>query len=249
MGAVIVTGGVVVAAVGAARPVHTATLPDDCIVRNEWLCWDYVSTRREDILEYLGEHVFITVVSMLVSLVVAFALVLVARRIRRLRAFVLGASTAVYTIPSLAMFSLLVPLTRLTATTVIIGLVLYSLTILVRGFLVALDSVDDTVREAATGMGFGRRTLLWRVELPLALPTMFASIRIAAVSTVALTTVGAVVGHGGLGQLIGRGYSSNFHPEVLTAAVLCVVLAVVADVLLLAVQRMATPWRRTAGAP
>lgn len=215
------------------------------MVRNEWICPAYVSSRREDIVTYLSEHVYITVVAMVVSIVVAFVLVLVARRIQRLRAFVLGASTIIYTIPSLVMFSLLLPLTRLTATTVIVGLVLYSLTILVRGFLTALDDVDADVREAATGMGFGPRTLLLRVELPLALPSMFAAIRVATVSTVALTTVGVIVGHGGLGQLIDRGRSSNFNPEVLTASVLCVVLAVLADVLLLGIQKWTTPWRRS----
>jgi osmoprotectant transport system permease protein len=236
----------VVSVVNHVGALHASTLADDCIVRNEWLCWDYVTTRREDILEFLGEHVYITVTAMIVSIVVALALVLIVRRFRRLRAFMLGASTALYTIPSLAMFSLLVPFTRLTATTVIIGLVLYSLTILVRGFLIALEGVDADVREAATGMGFGPQALLWRVQVPLALPAMFAAIRVATVSTVALTTVGVVVGHGGLGQLIGRGRTSNFHPEVLTGAVLCVVLAVLADLALLALQKWATPWRRMA---
>lgn len=246
MGAVIVATSAAVATFDTAGPVHATTLADDCIVRNEWVCPAYVSSRRDDILTYLGEHVYITLVAMAVSIVVAFVLVLVARRLRQLRAFVLGASTIVYTIPSLVMFSLLLPVTRLTTTTVIIGLVLYSLTILVRGFLTALEGVDADVKEAATGMGFSPRTLLLRVELPLALPTMFAAIRVATVSTVALTTVGVIVGHGGLGQLIDRGRSSNFNPEVLTASVLCVVLAVLADVLLLAIQRWTTPWRRTA---
>jgi osmoprotectant transport system permease protein len=94
-------------------------------------------------------------------------------------------------------------------------------------------------------MGYGGARLLWKVELPLALPTIFASLRVAAVSTVALTTVGVVVGHGGLGNLIFQGLRSNFRPEVLTASVLCVVLALVADLVLLGFQRMATPWRRS----
>jgi osmoprotectant transport system permease protein len=95
-------------------------------------------------------------------------------------------------------------------------------------------------------MGYGGVRLLWQVELPLALPTIFAALRVAAVSTVALTTVGVIVGHGGLGNLIFQGLRSNFRPEVLTASVLCVVLALVADLVLLGFQRMATPWRRGA---
>jgi osmoprotectant transport system permease protein len=138
-------------------------------------------------------------------------------------------------------------LAALSATTVIVGLVLYSLTILVRGILAGLDSVDADVREAAVGMGYSTRRLLWRVELPLALPTIFAALRVATVSTVALTTVGVLVQHGGLGNLIDRGQASNFRPEVFTASVLCVLLAIVADLLLVGTERLLIPWRRSAG--
>jgi osmoprotectant transport system permease protein len=153
-------------------------------------------------------------------------------------------STALYTVPSLAMFSLLLPLTGLSAATVITGLVLYSLTILVRNVLAGLDAVEDDVRDAAQGMGYGRARMLWKVEIPLALPASFAGLRVAAVSTVALTTVGTIVGFGGLGDLLTRGLRANFRAEVLTASVLCVVLAVLFDVLLLGVQRLVTPWQR-----
>jgi osmoprotectant transport system permease protein len=232
---------------------HAATLADDCIIRNEWICPAYVRSRRDDILAALGEHVYITVTSLVIGTLVAFGLALVARRWRRLQSAVLGTSTTLYTIPSLAMFSLLLPimaslgLAALSATTVIVGLVLYSLTILVRGILAGLDGIPADVREAAVGMGYSTRRMLWRVELPLALPTIFAALRIAAVSTVALTTVGVLVQHGGLGNLIDRGQSSNFKPEVFTGSVLCVVLAIVADLLLLGMQRAMIPWRRTAG--
>ncbi|MBD0292708.1 MAG: ABC transporter permease [Jiangellaceae bacterium] len=230
---------------------HAATLADDCILRNEWVCPAYVVSRRDDLAAALGEHVYITVVALALGTLVAFGLALVARRWRRLQGVVLGTSTALYTIPSLALFSLLLPIlgslgaAGLSATTVIIGLVLYSLTILVRGILTGLDAVPADVREAAVGMGYSPRRLLWRVELPLALPTVFASLRVAAVSTVALTTVGVLVQHGGLGNLIDRGQSSNFKPEVLTASVLCVVLAVVADLLILGAERLLVPWRRS----
>ena len=229
---------------------HAATLADDCIIRNEWICPAYVRSRQDQILAALGEHVYITVISMVLGTLVAFGLALVARRWRRLQGAVLGTSTTLYTIPSLAMFSLLLPimaslgLDTLSATTVIVGLVLYSLTILVRGILAGLDGVSPDVREAAVGMGYSRQRLLWQVELPLAMPTIFASLRVAAVSTVALTTVGVLVNHGGLGNLINQGQDSNFKPEVLTGSVLCVMLAIAVDLFLVGTQRLMIPWRR-----
>ncbi|GAA3090824.1 hypothetical protein GCM10020254_39740 [Streptomyces goshikiensis] len=114
----------------------------------------------------------------------------------------LGLTTLLYTIPSLAMFSLLLPLFGLSASLVVTGLVLYSLTILVRNVLAGLEAVPEDVREAARGMGYGPRRLLWQVEMPLALPSVLAGIRIATVSTIALTTIGSIVGKGGLGNLI-----------------------------------------------
>jgi osmoprotectant transport system permease protein len=224
---------------------HVATLADGCMVRNEWVCPEYVRSRQDEILSAIGEHTWITVASMVVGTVVAFALALAVRRLRRIENPVLGASTVLYSIPSLALFSLLLPIFGLSSTTVIVGLVLYSLTILVRGVLTGLDGIPADVHEAAVGMGYGGARLLWQVELPLALPTIFASLRVAAVSTVALTTVGVVVGHGGLGNLIFQGLRSNFRPEVLTASVLCVVLALLADLVLLGFERMTTPWRRS----
>jgi osmoprotectant transport system permease protein len=139
-----------------------------------------------------------------------------------------------------------VPVTGLSVVTVIVGLVLYSLTILVRAIMAGLDAVPADVVESATGMGYGSRRLLLRVETPLALPTIFAGLRVATVSTVALTTVGSIIGFGGLGDLINTGLRSLFKAEVLTASLLCVVLAVLFDLLILGVQRALTPWQRTA---
>jgi osmoprotectant transport system permease protein len=232
--------------VPAIAVVHAATITDNCLTRNEWICPEYVRTRSEDLLSALGEHVYITVVSVLLGAVIAVPLAILARRWRRARPLTLGLATALYTVPSLAMFSLLLPLTGLSAATVITGLVLYSLTILVRNVLTGLDGVDDEVRDAARGMGYGRGRMLWKVELPLALPASFAGLRVAAVSTVALTTVGTIVGFGGLGDLLTRGMRANFNAEVLTAAVLCVLLALVFDLVLLGIQRLATPWQRGA---
>ena len=186
----------------------------------------------------------ISAVSVALGAAVALPLGLLAFRSPRARGLVLGASTALYTIPSLAMFSLLLPFTGLSATTVVVGLVLYSLTVLVRSVLAGLDGVPADVVEAATGTGYGRSSLLLRVQLPLALPTLLAGLRVATVSTVALVTVGAILGYGGLGNLLYSGLRTQFHAEVLTATVLVVALAVAADLLLLGLQRLLTPWRR-----
>jgi osmoprotectant transport system permease protein len=217
-----------------------------CLQRNDWVCGDYLSTRADTILAATGEHVVLTVVSVALGLLLALPLGVLAFRVPRLRGLVLGTSTAVYTIPSLAMFSLLLPFTGLSATTVVVGLVLYSLTVLVRNVLAGLQGVPADVVESATGTGYGPVSLLLRVQLPLALPTVLAGLRVATVSTVALVTVGSILGHGGLGDLIYAGLRTQFQAEVLTATVLVVALAVLADLLLVGVQRALTPWQRAA---
>jgi osmoprotectant transport system permease protein len=182
-------------------------------------------------------------VSVALGFAIAFPVALLARRFRAEGA-VLGVTTGLYTVPSLALFGLLLPFTGLGVPTVIIALVIYSLTILVRNVIAGLEGVPEDVRESARGMGFGPVRQLFSVELPLALPAVFAGLRIATVSTVALVTVGALIGAGGLGNLIYEGLNSVFRAQVLTAAALCVVIAVAADLLLLGVQRMLTPWQR-----
>ena len=211
---------------------------------NEWWCWQYVEDRRGEIIDATVQHLQITVAAVLFGLLVAFPLALLARRLPRLEAVILGFSTGLYTIPSLALFPLLVPFTGLSALTVILGLGLYALTILVRAMLDGLRSVSDDVRESATGLGYGSGSLLLKVELPLALPVIMAGLRVATVSTVALTTVGTLVAFGGLGNLISHGVQRDFRAELVTAAVLCVVLAVLLDVLLVVGQRLMTPWAR-----
>jgi osmoprotectant transport system permease protein len=213
---------------------------------NEWFCWQYVEDRQDEIRDALVEHLGITIAAVLFGTLIAFPLALLARRVPRLESLILGLSTGLYTIPSLALLPLLVPFTGLSATTVVIGLGLYALTILVRAMLDGLRSVPDDVRESALGLGYGPGRLLFRVELPLALPVIMAGLRVATVSTVALTTVGTLVAYGGLGNLIFHGVLRDFRAELLTAAVLCVVLAVVLDVLLVIAQRLLTPWTRGA---
>ncbi|MET8679277.1 ABC transporter permease [Streptomyces sp. NPDC004647] len=222
----------------------------NCLEANDWICGTYVRTRSQELLDATVQHVGITVASVVIGLLIAFPLALLARR-RRFAGPVLGLTTVLYTVPSLAMFALLMPVFGVSASVVVTGLVLYSLTVLVRNILAGLQAVPEEAREAARGMGYGPGRLLFGVELPLALPALMAGARIATVSTVSLTTVGAIVGYGGLGNLIYDGMGSFFKAQVLTASVLCVALAVLADVLLLGVQRLLTPWtrgrRRTSG--
>ncbi len=213
---------------------------------NEWFCWQYVEDRQSEIVDATVQHLAITVAAVLVGLVIAFPVSLVARRFPRLESGILGVTTGIYTIPSLALLPLLVPFTGLSPTTVVIGLALYALTILVRSMLEGLRSVPDEVRESATGLGYGATRLLFKIELPLALPVIMAGLRVATVSTVALTTVGSLVAYGGLGNLIKDGVTTNFRAELFTAAVLCVVLAVLLDVVLVLAQRLLTPWTRGA---
>jgi len=216
---------------------------------NPWFDPSYVTSNWDAILRYLGEHVRLTVAAVVLGALIAFPLALLARRSRYLAGPVLGLSTLIYTIPSLAMFAFVAPVTGLSTTTVLIGLVLYSLVILVRNFLAGLQSVPADVREAARGMGYGPARMLWQVELPLALPSVMAGLRIATVSTVALVTVGVIVGHGGLGQLITGGFNANFYrAEIVTGALGCVVLALLADLLLAGVEKALTPWTRRARA-
>lgn len=229
-----------VAPVSAAGPSCYSRLT------NEWICLDYVRDRHSEITDATVQHLQITVASVLLGVAIALPLALLARRFPRLESTVLGVSTGIYTVPSLALFPLLLPFTGLTMRTVVIGLALYALTILVRSLLEGLRAVPDDVRESATGLGYGPGRLLVRIELPLALPVIVAGLRVATVSTVALTTVGSLVAYGGLGNLIKDGVSTNFRAELFTASVLCVVLAVALDLVLVSLQWLLTPWTRGA---
>jgi osmoprotectant transport system permease protein len=215
---------------------------------NEWFCGQYLHDYRQEITDATVQHLGITVAAVLLGVAIAFPLALVARRLPRLETAILGAATAIYTIPSLALLPLMVPFTGISATTVVIALALYALTILVRSMLEGLRSVPAEVRESARGMGYGPSRLLFRVELPLALPVIMAGLRVATVSTVALTTVGALVSYGGLGNLIKDGVTSNFRAELMTASILCIVIAVVFDAAIVLGQWLLTPWTRGARA-
>jgi len=221
----------------------------DCVQENRLFCPDWVRDNWDDVLEpALLQHIKLTVIAVAVGFVIAFACALVARRLRIFdRPFDL-ISALLYTIPSLALFQLLVPVTGLSVTTVEVALVSYTLLILFRNIMVGLRAVPVDVREAARGMGMSGRQILWRVELPLALPAIMAGIRIATVSTIALATVAAFVIPEGLGRPIFLALRQFFNTELIVASALAVGLALAADALLVLLQRALTPWTRVRSA-
>jgi osmoprotectant transport system permease protein len=236
------------------RPVLSAAMGPVLAVDeapNPWFDASWVVHNWPTIMPLLGQHVRLTVISVVIGAVIALPLAILARSSRFLTGPVLALSTIVYTIPSLAMFAFIAPYTGLSELTVEIGLVLYSLVILVRNFLVGLQSVPAEVREAASGMGYGAGRLFLQVELPLALPSFITGLRIATVSTVALVTVGVLVGQGGLGQIIiVNGFGANYYrPPIVFGTLACVALALVADQLLALAGRAFTPWSRAGVTP
>ena len=216
---------------------------------NPWLSWAYVQDNAAEITRYLVQHASLTVQAVLVALLVAVPLAAIAHLRPRLAGLVLGTSGILYTIPSLALFAIVYPYLRDRRTTVLTGLVLYALLLIIRNTLVGLQGVDPDVRDAARGLGYGRWRLLLTVELPNALPSVMTGLRLASASTVALVTVGVVIGYGGLGQLMFRGFSSGYHAQIMTATLLCLVLALVLDVALALIGRLLTPWSRSTLAP
>jgi osmoprotectant transport system permease protein len=207
--------------------------------------FDWIVDNLDAIGQRLGEHLVMVVASVLIGFVVSFGLAFLARRYRRTYGPILAVTGTLYAIPSLALFVLLIPLTGLTLVTGIIALVIYTLLILVRNIVVGLDGVPPDVIEAANGMGYSPAQRFWRVELPIATPVIIAGLRIATVTTVGLVAITTFIGLGGLGYLIINSGVRRFFPtSIYVGVLLCVVLAVVADVGLAWLQRRLTPWAR-----
>ena len=227
---------------GNVTSVPVANRLDDA---NPWFSWSYIESNSQTLLDALVEHIYLTAVSIVIAAVIAIPLGVIAARSRAAATSILSISGVMYTIPSLAVFALLTPYLGLSSDTVVFGLVMYALLILVRATLTGLRQVPAEVIDAAGGMGYGKGRLLTRVELPLALPSIMTGMRIATVSTVALVTVGAVVGHGGLGQLILSGFRNNLYkPQIVTATIMCVLLALLCEAVLSLITRALTPWAR-----
>lgn len=215
--------------------------PDEPFVR-----WDWIVANLDDIGERTWEHVVMTVIAVVVGFVLSFALSLLVVRWRRLYPPIIGASGLLYSIPSLGLFALLIPFTGVSLLTAEIALVSYTLLILIRNIVAGFDGVPRDVLEAAQGMGYGPWQLLWRVQLPLALPTIVAGLRIATVTTIGLVAVTALIGQSNLGSLIvQRGIRASFPTAILVGAFGSVLLAVLADLGFVGLQRLLTPWART----
>ena len=211
-----------------------------------WINWDWLRAHIPLVLGDLQQHVTLTAIAVLVGLAISLPLGIAAHRVRWLRNPVLTTFGILYTIPSLALFAFLVPYTGLTYLSAEIGLVSYTLLILARNVVVGLESVPPDILDAADGMGYRPLARLLRVELPLALPAIMAGVRVATVTTIGLVTITALIGVGGLGQLINKGLIESFHTPLVVATVLSIALALVADLTLAGAQRLAIPWSRAA---
>jgi osmoprotectant transport system permease protein len=215
---------------------------DDSCVADNGVCPDWIADNFDRYLSPFWEHVYLTVVAVAIGFAIAFSLALLAHRRRWLTGPIVQVTGILYTLPSVAVFFLLLPITGRGKTTAIIALVAYTLLILFRNVMAGLDNVPADARDAGRGMGLTRRQLLWRVELPLALPEIMAGLRIAVTTTVGLAALAFLAGAGGLGEAIFA--DVNFRSNVLVAGGLAVALAVVLDLAVLGVQRAITPWMR-----
>lgn len=211
---------------------------------NDWLSWRYLSTNWDEVSQQFGVHASLTLQAVAIATAIALPLALAVHRVPRLSAAVVSTGAVLYTVPSLALFALLAPFTGIGRTTVVIGLVVYALLVLLRTIIDGLRAVDPDVIDAARGQGYGSLRLALTVELPQALPSVVTALRLATVTTVALVTVGVVVGYGGLGQLMFRGFQSGYRAQITTSVVLTVLLALALDLAIMLLGRLATPWAR-----
>jgi osmoprotectant transport system permease protein len=219
--------------------IHHRTL-DSCVAKDGF-CPGWIADNWQRYTHPFWQHVFLTVTAVAIGFVIAGGLAIVAHRRRWLIAPVTTATGVMYTIPSLALFFLLQPITGRGNTTALIALVSYTLLIIFRNVLAGLDNVAAETRDAARGLGLTDRQVLWRVELPLAIPEIMAGLRVACTTTVGLAALAFFAGAGGLGGAI---FSEiTFKSNVVVAGGLCVLLAVVLDLAILGVQRLLTPWR------
>ena len=210
----------------------------------ELILWSWVFDHMHLIGAQLVQHIVLTVVAVTVGLAISLPLGILGHRHRWIQVPTTVAADLLYTIPSLALFAFLVPVTHLTYLTAEIALVSYTLLILVRNVVAGLAGVPEDAKDAARGMGLSTRQLLWGVELPLAMPAIIAGVRVATISTIGLVTVTALIGQGGMGYFILLGIQLFFSTALIVGALGSVLLAVLADGTLVLVQRALTPWTR-----
>ncbi|MCW2928284.1 MAG: transporter permease [Thermoleophilia bacterium] len=197
---------------------------------------------RLEVLRLTLEHVVLCAVSLGIAMVIAVPLGVWIHGRGRHTGVVTAVTGVLYTIPSLALFSILVPIVGLGVLPTVIGLVLYAQLMLVRAVIGGLDSVPEEVRDAAVGMGIDRWTILTTIDLRLALPVFLAGVRVAAVTVIGIATIGAVIDAGGLGELILQGIQRNQAERVATGALAVTALALAADFALVRIERRARPW-------
>jgi len=220
-----------------------------CVTNNDLFCTDWVRQNWSSTLQpALVEHIKLTAIAVAIGFAISFVAAVVARRMRFVEQPFSLFSAILYTVPSIALFQLLVPITGLTETTVQVALVGYTLLILFRNILAGFRGVPEDVLEAARGMGLRGWQVLWRIELPLALPAIVAGLRIAVVTTVSLATLAAFVIPEGLGHPIFIALRDYFKTEIIAAGGLAVLLALAADALLVLAQRLLQPWARVRAA-
>ncbi|MFC4050773.1 ABC transporter permease [Actinomadura syzygii] len=209
--------------------------------------WAWIGDHRDTLTEHALIHLRLALLPVVFGLLISLPLGVLCRRWGWLYPPTLTIANVLYAIPSLALFMIFIQYTGLTASTVMIPLTLYSLSVLVPNVVDGLASVSEPVRQAATAMGFGPLRRLLRVELPIAVPIVIAGTRVAAVSSISLVAVGQLIGQGGLGYDIIRGYQLQFQTQIVAATVLIVLLALITDALLVTLQRVLTPWARARG--
>lgn len=212
--------------------------------------WTWIGDHLDDIAFRTGQHLWLAAIAVVVGFVISFGLALAIRRAPRLYGPITGVSGILYTIPSLALFAVLVPITGLSLLTAEIPLVIYTLLIFVRSIVAGFRAVPAEVLEAADAMGFTRGRRLRTIEIPLAIPLIVSGFRIASVSTIGLVMIVSLIGNnfGGLGLFIKEGIQTFFSTKVYVGAVLSLVLAFGADALFVGLQRAITPWARTRAA-
>ena len=216
---------------------------EDCVADNG-ICPDWIADNLDRYVTPFWEHVFLTLTSVAIGFGIAFGLALLAHRWRWLTPPITQVTGILYTLPSVAVFFLLLPITGRGNTTALIALVSYTLLILFRNVMAGFDNVPVEARDAGRGMGLTPQQLLWRVELPLALPEIMAGLRIAVTTTVGLAALAFLAGAGGLGGALFD--DINFRSNVLIGGGLAIALAVVLDLLILGLQKAVTPWTRAA---
>jgi osmoprotectant transport system permease protein len=211
--------------------------------------WDWIIRNLDDTWQAAVEHVAHTVLAVSVGLIMSIFLSLIALRWRRTYGPITWITGILYTIPSIALFTFLVPVFGLTSIlTAQVALVSYTLLILIRNIVTGVNGVPEHITEASRGMGMTNRAVFLRVRLPLALPAIMAGVRVAAVTTIGLVTLTVLVGQGGYGVFILRGIGRQFMTEALVGTVLSVLLAVLVDTGLSGLERRLTPWTRSRSA-